>query len=85
MLKRILAEIDNGCGSVPELSEKLGIDEAALSLQLRILVQQGYLSEHKTQSCRGCPFASSCSGASNSSIAGTSISLTEKTRKLLED
>lgn len=83
MLKRMLAEIDNGCGSVPELSEKLGIDEAALSLQLRILVQQGYLSESKKQSCRGCPFASSCSGASNSSIAGSAFSLTEKAMVLL--
>jgi predicted ArsR family transcriptional regulator len=84
MLKRILAEIDNGCGSVPELSEKLGIDEAALSLQLRILVQQGYLSAQECQPCKGCPLAPSCPSSSGIHNPGAAFSLTEKAMNLLE-
>ncbi|MBD3397749.1 hypothetical protein GF413_01540 [Candidatus Micrarchaeota archaeon] len=85
MLKKILMEIDAGCGSVRELSDRLGIDGETLSLQLRSLVQQGYLSEHKTHSCRGCPFTASCPGSSNSCTAGTSFSLNKKSRELLAD
>jgi len=85
MLREVLIEIDNGCSSVCELSEKLGIEKGVLVGQLQTLIEQGYLAVQEKQRCEVCSKGCSGCGMAEDQNAGVTLFITEKGKKLIEE